>query len=116
MQSHFGSAAFGWGAVAELIRARHGVVLSLRTVGDYLRCWGVSPQRPIRRAYERDPEAVRRWGEEDYPAIVARACREGAVIVWLDQTRDPLGCRSGPNLGTGRPDTGGGQDRGNGSA
>ncbi|MGI8306274.1 winged helix-turn-helix domain-containing protein [Saccharopolyspora hattusasensis] len=30
-------------AVAELIRVRHGVVLSLRTVGDYLRCWGVSP-------------------------------------------------------------------------
>ncbi|WP_210435111.1 hypothetical protein [Saccharopolyspora sp. ASAGF58] len=29
---------------------------------------------------------MRRWGEEDYPAIVARACREGAVIVWLDQT------------------------------
>ncbi|WP_168589046.1 winged helix-turn-helix domain-containing protein [Saccharopolyspora sp. ASAGF58] len=29
-------------AVAELIRVRHGVVLSLRTVGDSLRCWGVS--------------------------------------------------------------------------
>ncbi|WP_371812672.1 winged helix-turn-helix domain-containing protein [Saccharopolyspora sp. ASAGF58] len=94
-------------AVAELIRVRHGVVLSLRTVGDSLRCWGVSPQRPIRRAYERDPEAVRRWGEEDYPAI-------GDLVAGPD--RDPLGCRSGPNLGTGRPDTGGGQDRGNGSA
>ncbi|WP_190816602.1 IS630 family transposase [Saccharopolyspora pogona] len=84
----FGLAGVVWTrkAVAELIRVRHGVVLSLRTVGNYLRSWGLSPQKPIRRAYEQDPEAVRRWLEEDYPAIAARARREGAVILWLDQT------------------------------
>ncbi|MEV0052218.1 IS630 family transposase [Saccharopolyspora shandongensis] len=47
---------------------------------------GLSPQKPIRRAYEQDPESVRRWLEEDYPAIAARARREGALILWLDQT------------------------------
>lgn len=72
--------------VAELIRVRHGIVLNLRTVGNYLRSWGLSPQKPIRKAYEQDTEAVRRWLEEDYPAIAARARREGALILWLDQT------------------------------
>ncbi len=72
--------------VAELIRVRHGIVLNLRTVGNYLRSWGLSPQKPIRKAYEQDPESVRRWLEEDYLAIAARARREGALILWLDQT------------------------------
>ncbi|QIZ40022.1 winged helix-turn-helix domain-containing protein [Saccharopolyspora sp. ASAGF58] len=35
----------------------------------------MSPQKPIRRAYEQDPEAVRRWREEDYPAIAAARAR-----------------------------------------
>ena len=61
-------------------------MLSLRTVGNYLRSWGLSPQKPIRRAYEQDPDAVRRWLEQDYPALAARARREGAVVLWLDQT------------------------------
>ncbi|MFI0467179.1 IS630 family transposase [Saccharopolyspora sp. 5N102] len=59
------------------------------------RSWGLSPQKPIRRAYEQDPESVRRWQEEDYPAIAARARREGALILWLDQT----GIRSGAAVG-----------------
>ena len=84
----FGLAGVVWTrkAVAELIRVRHGVVLSLRTVGNYLRSWGLSPQKPIRRAYEQNPESVRRWLEADYPAIAARARREKALILWLDQT------------------------------
>lgn len=76
----------GKDTVAELIRVRHGIVLSLRTVGNYLRSWGLSPQKPIRRAYEQNPESVQRWLEADYPAIVARARRERALILWLDQT------------------------------
>jgi transposase len=73
-------------AVAALIEVRCGLRLSLRTVGNYLRGWGLSPQKPIRRAYEQDPEAVRRWLGEDYPAIAARAGREKALVLWLDQT------------------------------
>jgi transposase len=40
------------------------------------------PQKPIRRAFEADPEAVRRWLEEDYPLIRAQAKRDKAGIYW----------------------------------
>jgi transposase len=73
-------------AVADLVHAWYGLRLSLRTIGNYLRSWGLSPQKPIRRAYEQDPEAVRVWLAERYPAITARARREGALVLWLDQT------------------------------
>ena len=48
-------------AVRELIRRRFGVRLSIWTVGRYLRRWGFSPQKPVRRAYEQNPTAVQRW-------------------------------------------------------
>jgi transposase len=77
-------------AVAELIAQRYGVRLARRTVGGYLRGWGFSPQKPQRRALEQDPVAVRRWLAQEYPAIYARARREGGVVLWLDE----LGVRS----------------------
>jgi transposase len=72
-------------AVAELIRQQCGVPLAIRTVGVYLRRWGYTPQRPARRARQQDPEAVRRWLEETYPAVVERAAAEGAEIFWCDE-------------------------------
>ena len=60
------------------------------TVGAYLRAWRFSPQKPQRRALEQNPAAVRRWLKETYPAIRARARREGGVVLWLDE----LGVRS----------------------
>jgi len=36
--------------IRALIRACFGVTLAIRTVGDYLRRWGFTPQRPIKRA------------------------------------------------------------------
>src|ERR687884_1268827 len=48
-------------AVGALIARRCGVALAVRTVGKYLARWGFTAQRPIRRAYEQDPAAVRRW-------------------------------------------------------
>jgi transposase len=77
-------------AVAELIGQRSGRWLARTTVGGYLRGWGFSPQRPQRRALEQNPAAVRRWLAETYPAIRARAKREGGVVVWLDE----MGVRS----------------------
>src|SRR5205085_8766181 len=56
------------------------------TVGRYLRAWGMSPQKPMRRAYEQSDEAVRRWLEVEYPAIVTRAYRERAQILWADES------------------------------
>jgi transposase len=72
-------------AVAELITRRYGRGLARTTVGGYLRGWGCSPQQPQRRALEQHPAAVRRWLAETYPAIRARAKREGGVVVWLDE-------------------------------
>ena len=70
-------------AVGLLIAQRCGVSLAVRTVGKYLARWGFTAQKPIRRAYEQDPVAVRRWQRRDYPAIVARA---RGVIFWGDET------------------------------
>jgi transposase len=73
-------------AVGALIARRCGVELAVRTVGKYLARWGFTAQKPIRRAYEQDPAAVRRWLRRDYPAIVAQAKRGRGVIFWGDET------------------------------
>ena len=82
--------------VRQLVRDWFGIGLSLVTIGKYLRSWGLSPQKPIRRAYEQNPEAIARWLDVQYPAIEARARQEKAIILWLDQT----GLRSDAAVGT----------------
>jgi transposase len=72
--------------VAELIWRELEIKVSEETVGRYLRAWGFSPQKPMRRAYEQSDEAVRRWLEVDYPQIVRRAYRERAEILWADES------------------------------
>lgn len=73
-------------AVRDLIRQEYGVTLPLRTVGEYLRRWGYTVKRPRRRARDQDPAEVRAWLRQTYPAIEARAFREGAEIHWGDET------------------------------
>src|SRR5829696_1115239 len=73
-------------AVRELIWQRFGVRLAVRTMGTYLARWGFTAQKPLRRAYEQDPAAVRRWLRRDYPAIKARAKAESGSIFWGDET------------------------------
>ncbi len=73
-------------AVVELIRERLGFSMPIRTVGEYLKRWGFTPQKPLKRAYEQNPKAVQRWLDEEYPAIHERAKREGAEIHWADET------------------------------
>lgn len=82
-------------AVGELLARRFGVQVSVWTVGRYLHRWGFTPQKPLRRAYERDPELVRKWLQEKYPAIRARAKRDGAEIHWGDE----MGLRSDHQAG-----------------
>src|SRR6185503_5930617 len=66
--------------VRDLVRRWFGIGLSLVTIGKYLRSWRLSPQKPIRKAYEQNPEAVAAWLEVDYPAIAKRAKQEKAII------------------------------------
>jgi transposase len=73
-------------AVRELIRREYGLRMPLRTVGEYLRRWGYTPKRPSRKGRKQEPEEVREWLEKTYPAIAARAAREGAEIHWGDET------------------------------
>lgn len=72
-------------AVSQLIEQRFGIRLSVWTVGRYLNRWGFTPQKPVRKAFERNPEAVRRWLEEEYPGIRGKAKGEKATIYWADE-------------------------------
>lgn len=73
-------------AVKRLIEHECGVKLCLASVGGYLTRWGMSPQKPVRRAYERDEGRIGRWLKEDYPRIAKAAKREGARIYWGDES------------------------------
>lgn len=73
-------------AVRQLIKERYGISVSVWTVGRYLKRWGFTPQKPLRSAYEQDPESVQKWLEQDYPEIRRQARTEGAQIHWGDET------------------------------
>jgi transposase len=83
-------------AVVSLIEREYGISVSLTTVGRYLAGWGMSPQKPVRRAYERNDAAIARWLRTEYPAIARDAKREKAVIYWGDE----MGLRSDHVAGT----------------
>lgn len=82
--------------VARLIEWAYGIRVSTTTVGRYLKAWGLSPQKPVRRAYERNDHAIARWLQEEYPAIARQATRGKAVIYWGDE----MGLRSDHVTGT----------------
>jgi transposase len=73
-------------AVAQLIEQEFGIKLQVRSIGKYLTRWGFTPQKPIKRAYEQSPAAVRAWIEGEYPGIEQRARAEGGEIHWGDET------------------------------
>ena len=82
-------------AVRELIQRKFGVTVSINTAGNYLKQWGFTAQKPLRRAYEQNRQAVQRWLEEEYPALVKRAKAEDAIIYWGDE----MGMRSDHQTG-----------------
>lgn len=77
-------------AVVALAERRFRVRISVWTAGRYLKRWGFTPQKPMRRAYERSDEAVRRWLTEEYPAVRQRAKAQGGEVYWGDE----MGLRS----------------------
>jgi hypothetical protein len=72
-------------AVAQLIEREFAIAVSLSTVGRYLKAWGLSAQRPVRRAYERNDAAIAAWLKQVYPAIAREAKAEHAAIYWGDE-------------------------------
>ena len=73
-------------AVSQLIKQECNISMPIRTVGHYLKRWGFTPQKPIKKAYEQRPEAVKQWLDEQYPEIARRARTEGGEIHWGDET------------------------------
>lgn len=81
--------------VQSLIWEKFGLELGVTAVGRLLAELEITPQKPLRRAYERDPKAIAKWIAEDYPRLRARARRRGAKIFFLDEA----GIRSDSVLG-----------------
>lgn len=73
-------------AVMELIEREFGLKLCVRTVGNCRERWGFTPQKPIKRAYDQRPEAIKRRPDDEYPTIELRAKDEGGEIYWGDDT------------------------------
>lgn len=81
--------------VQTLIRERFGQTLGLTAIGRLLADLEITPQKPLRRAYERDPAAIAQWLHTDYPRLQRRAHRRHAKIFFLDEA----GIRSDAVLG-----------------
>jgi len=81
--------------VRALIKEKMGIELGITAVGRLLASLDITPQKPLRRAYERDPQAVEQWLRQTYPKLKARAKRAGAKIFFLDEA----GFQSDPPLG-----------------
>lgn len=81
--------------VQVLIQEKMGIELGITAVGRLLASLDITPQKPLRRAYERDPKAVQLWMDEVYPKLRKRAKKLGAKIFFLDEA----GFQSDPPLG-----------------
>ena len=95
-QLEFAFALWTRDMVRALIRREFRISLSAVSVGRLLRTLGLSPQRPLWRAWQADPDAVARWKSEEFPAIRAQAKAEGATIYFGDEA----GIRSDYHAGT----------------
>nr|WP_050986610.1 winged helix-turn-helix domain-containing protein [Xenorhabdus nematophila] len=73
-------------AIQALIWQMWRITIAKRTLTDYLKRWGFTPQKPLKRAYEQNPQAIEKWHKETYPAIKKQSAEEGAEIWWGDET------------------------------
>ena len=96
LQLRFEFALWTRAMVRELIAEKFGVKLSDVSVGRLLRKMGLSPQKPLHRAYEQNPERVQIWLAEEFPKIKAQAKKLGAAVYFSDEA----GVRSDFHSGT----------------
>ncbi len=84
-------------AVRDYIDEVYGVHFTLNSMGNYLKRWGFTPQKPLTRAYEQSPMAVKKWREEIYPEIERQAKEQKAAIYWGDETKvtNEISCQRG---------------------
>ena len=72
--------------VAGLIQKKFGVKLGLTAVGELLAKLELTPQKPLQRAYQRDPQAIEKWQRETFPSISRRAKARGAEVLFWDES------------------------------
>lgn len=82
--------------VRDLIRKKYGIKLHVVSVGRLLRKIGLSPQKPLHRAFQQNPKLIQAWIDEEFPKIKALAKREKAEIFFGDEA----GVRSDYHAGT----------------
>ena len=75
-QLKLGFALWNRQAVSQLITDRLGIQLPIRTIGEYLKRWGFTSQKPIKKAYEQRPAEVRKWISTDRGPRQGRAGRD----------------------------------------
>ena len=73
-------------SICDYIKRKYGIILTLRSISNYLKAWGLTCQRPTKRAIVQDDVKLRAFMEKEYPAIAKRAKNEKAVIYWGDET------------------------------
>jgi transposase len=91
----FNDALWSLRIIAELVLTKFRVKMTLAGISKLLKHLGITPQKPLRRAYERDPQRVKDWQDVELPRIVKRAKRKGAMVLFLDEA----GIRSDAQLG-----------------
>ena len=72
--------------VANLIACKLNITLGLTAVGELLAKLGLTPQKPLQRAYQRDLEAIEKWQRETFPAIARKAKAEGGEVFFWDES------------------------------
>ena len=72
--------------VASLIERKFKIRLGVTAVGEMLAKLGLTPQKPLQRAYQRDPEAIDKWQREVFPAIARHAKASGAEVYFWDES------------------------------
>ena len=73
------------GVVASLIACKFGIQLGRTAVGDLLAKLGLTPQKPLQRAYQRDPVAIEHWQCDTFPAIARQAKASGGEVYFWDE-------------------------------
>ncbi len=72
--------------VASLIERKFGLQLGLTAVGELLAKLGLTPQKPLQRACQRDPDAIEKWRRETFPAIAKAAEASGGEVYFWDES------------------------------
>lgn len=86
MQYGFDFALWTRDVVRELILKKFKISLCVTSVGSLLAELNLTPQKPLQRAYQRDPEAIEKWQRETFPAIAKQSKAEGAEIYFWDES------------------------------